>query len=334
MLSNITNPPSLEDVEEVEGVEAVSSLLTGIALFKPEGVGEPEPWSISAIDESFIEGGPPNLTELAPEYSRERDAWTAIIEDPSKTIVPEFLLQEGGGPTAGVVKPGQTLTVVDPTTGREADKTIVGLIENDFAFSGAYLSKPALRDLLGDRAAASRFYVETLEEPREAARVARLLQGRFVENGVEAESFIGILEQFLAANLQFLRLMEGYLALGLLVGIAGLGVVMVRAVRERRREVGVLRSLGFMVQQVRRAFVLESGFIAFEGILVGAALALVTASQLIATGEFGEDIVFNIPWLNILILTGGSLIASILATAWPAQEASKIPPAAALRIAD
>jgi len=41
-----------------------------------------------------------------------------------------------------------------------------------------------------------------------------------------------------------------------------------------------------------------------------------------------------IPWGNLAILTVGSLVASILATAWPAQEASKIPPAAALRIGD
>jgi ABC-type lipoprotein release transport system permease subunit len=63
-------------------------------------------------------------------------------------------------------------------------------------------------------------------------------------------------------------------------------------------------------------------------------LAIITASQLVATGEFGEDVKFMIPWGNLAILTVGSLVASILATAWPAQEASKIPPAAALRIGD
>jgi putative ABC transport system permease protein len=136
------------------------------------------------------------------------------------------------------------------------------------------------------------------------------------------------------ANLQFFQLMQGYLALGLVVGIAGLGVIMVRAVRERRRDVGVLRSLGFLVKQVRRAFVLESGFVALEGIVVGAVLAIITASQLVATGEFGEDIAFKIPWLDLGVLTVVALGASLLATAWPAHQASQIPPAAALRIAD
>ena len=334
MLSNDTNPPTVGDIESVDGVEEVASLTTGVALFQTDEVTVPEPWSMSAIDSTFVDGGPPNLTEFAPEFDTEDEAWAAVLEDPSMTIVPEFFLQEGGGPSSPLVELGDDVTVVHPTSGAKVERTIIGLVENDFAFSGAYVSKPSIREALGRDAATSRFYVETMEDAATSSEVAKALQGRFIENGVEAQTFVDLIEDFARINLQFLRLMEGYLALGLLVGIAGLGVVMVRAVRERRREVGVLRSLGFMVKQVRRAFVLESGFVALEGILVGAVLAIITASQLVGTGEFGEDVVFKVPWANLAVLTVGSLVASLLATAWPAQEASKIPPAAALRIAD
>jgi len=334
MTSNASNPPKVPAIEAIEGVEGVSSLLTGIALFQPETVDEPEPWTVSAMDETFIEGGPPNLTEFSDSFDSEEEAWRALLDDPSKTIVPEFFLQEGGGPAGRLVDVDTSLAFIDPLTGDRVERTIVGLVENDFAFSGAFLSKPSLRDTIGNRAPAARFYVETTEDPEQATAVARRIEGAFVKSGVEATTFRDMIEEFALVNLQFLRLMQGYLALGLVVGIAGLGVVMVRAVRERRREVGVLRSLGFLVKQVRRAFVLESGFVAFEGIVIGAALALVTASQLVATGEFGENLAFKVPWGNVLLLTSSSLIASILATAWPAQEASRIPPAAALRIAD
>ena len=335
MVSNDTNPPVSDEIAEVEGVESVSALATGFALFQPDDFDEPEPWQISAIDESFLNGGPPNLSEFSEDYDSEKAVWRAILEDPSKMIVPMFFLQEGGGgPPASIVELDDSVVVVDPVTGEEVERTIIGFNENDFAFSGAYVSKPSLRDAIGDRAATSRFYVESSENPQEADEVAARLQGRFVENGVRAQTFRSLIEDFARVNLQFLRLMQGYLALGLLVGIAGLGVVMVRAVRERRREVGVLRSLGFGVKQVRRAFVFESGFVALEGIMVGAVLAIITASQLVATGEFGEDVEFVIPWGNLAILTVGSLVASIFATAWPAQQASKIPPAAALRMGE
>jgi putative ABC transport system permease protein len=109
---------------------------------------------------------------------------------------------------------------------------------------------------------------------------------------------------------------------------------MVRAVRERRHAVGVLRSLGFQSRQVRMAFLLESGFIAIEGILVGTILALITSKQLVATGQFGKGVVFTIPWGQIGILVAIAFVASLIATVWPAQQASQIAPAVALRIAD
>ena len=223
--------------------------------------------------------------------------------------------------------------MVDPRTGEGEERTIVAVVENDWAFSGAYMNKASMREVLGALAAPNRYYIEVEEGANEDV-VARSLQGSFVENGLEADAIRTLIEDFLGANLQFFQLMQAYLALGLIVGIAGLGVVMIRAVRDRRREIGVLRALGFVPPQVRRAFVLESAFVAIEGIFIGAGLALVTSSQLVATVEFGEDIVFTIPWTDLIVVTAAALIASLLATAWPAQQASRIPPATALRIAD
>jgi putative ABC transport system permease protein len=194
-----------------------------------------------------------------------------------------------------------------------------------------FMGRPSVERLFSGRVAANRFYVVASES---LADVAGRMQGKLVRNGVEAQSFRSIIEQGQRLNLQFLQLMQGYLALGLVVGIAGLGVVMIRAVRERRREIGVLRALGFLAPMVRRAFVLESGFTAFEGIVVGSALALVTAAQLISNGDFGEGVLFQVPWADVVVLSSLSLVASLLATAWPAQQASRIPPAVALRVAE
>ncbi|MEA2451923.1 MAG: putative transport system permease protein [Actinomycetota bacterium] len=330
--SSDTNPPTESQLEALDGVENVASLRYGTILVNADGFDEPVPWTTSAIDQEFVDGGPPLLTEKLEGLS-EDEVWQELLSDPGTIVVPSFFLQTGGGPPASVVEMGDTIGVIDPVTGVEHDRRIIGEVENDFAFSGSYVSYGSIDELLGPKATASRFYIEVADDSNENA-VAKQLQGELVANGVEAESFRSRVEDFSQANLQFFRLMQSYLALGLLVGIAGLGVVMVRAVRERRRDVGVLRALGFMPKQVRRAFVLESGFVALQGILIGAVLALITASQLVATGEFGEDIAFDVPWIQLGLLTGIALVASLLATAWPAQEASKIPPAVALRIAD
>jgi putative ABC transport system permease protein len=129
-------------------------------------------------------------------------------------------------------------------------------------------------------------------------------------------------------------LMRSYLALGLVVGIAGIGVIMVRAVRERRRQVGVLRAIGFQASAVRAAFVVESAFVAVEGVLIGTLLALLCSWSITLTDAFGSGIAFRVPIISILALMGGTLLCALAATALPARSAARIRPAVALRLAD
>jgi putative ABC transport system permease protein len=331
--ASITNPPTRADLERQPGVSEVAELLAGFALWDAPTVDEPVAWQATGIDGKFVSGGPPPIAKRAEGYATDDDVWAAVLTDDAAIVIPEWFLQEGGGPAPDLVNDGDTVTMVDPITGVRAERKVVGTIDNDYAFSGAYMNKRSLVQVLGPTATPSRFYIK-VDSGENPDRVARELQGQFVSNGLDAQSFKALIEEFQGVNLQFFQLMQAYLALGLLVGIAGLGVVMVRAVRDRRRQVGVLRSLGFVPHQVRRAFMLESGFVAFEGIVVGAVLALITAAQLVATGEFGENVAFSIPALQLGILTVTALIASLIATVWPAQQASQIPPAVALRIAD
>ena len=330
-----SNPPTEEQLGRVEGVDKITSFVFGGARFTAEGEPEPSGWPVAGVDETFLQGGPPELEELAPGIKDDDAAWELVVSDPTKTIVPVFFLQEGGGgPPQPVAPLGSEIEFINPVTGASQKREIVAYSGNDVFFNGAYMAAEGVTEVMGDLVTRSRFLIGTDGDDRAAERLATELQGRFIANGVEAETFRSRIEDFQAGNLQFFRLMQGYLALGLLVGIAGIGVVMVRAVKERTREVGVLRSLGFMPKTVRRAFILESAFTAFEGILVGTGLALITAYQLVSTGEFGEGIEFVIPWTDITILVVVAVVASLLATAWPAQRASQIPPAVALRVAD
>jgi putative ABC transport system permease protein len=131
-----------------------------------------------------------------------------------------------------------------------------------------------------------------------------------------------------------MRLLQGYLGLGLIIGTAGLGVVMVRAVRERRRQVGMLRAMGFQARVVRRAFLLEAGFVATQGIAIGMGLGLVTAYQLLGSEVFDEPVPFRTPWLELVVLVAVPALAALAAAVVPAAQAARIRPAAALRTAE
>jgi putative ABC transport system permease protein len=329
-----SNPPTIEELESVEGVDTVAPLFPGQALFQPPGLDEPQAWPVTGASDELVEGGPPTLEERADGFASDAAVWDEMSSNPDAIIISNFFLQGGGGPPANLVEVGDTMAVVDPVTGSETERTVVGILASDSTFAGGYISEESARELFGDRAVASRFYLAASGSEAELRELGRSLQGDFLTNGVEADTFRELVDEQFNIQLQFFNLMQAYLALGLVVGIAGLGVVMVRSVRERRREIGVLRSLGFVSPKVRVAFLLESGFVALEGIVVGTALALVTASQLFANGDFGEGISFQVPWGNVLLLTGAALVASLIATAWPAQQASRVAPAVALRTAE
>jgi putative ABC transport system permease protein len=147
-------------------------------------------------------------------------------------------------------------------------------------------------------------------------------------------SFSAIMAESFTMTRQIFQLFQGYLALGLLVGIAGTAVVMIRAVRERRRQIGTLRALGFGRRTVGRSFAIETATVAVEGSLIGAALALVTLYDIVALSDSFGQMTFSIPYLQLSLLLAGTIAASLLATLWPTLAASRIRPAVALRMTD
>ena len=103
---------------------------------------------------------------------------------------------------------------------------------------------------------------------------------------------------------------------------------MVRAVRERRRNIGVLRALGFQSGTMQRAFLTESTFVALEGIVLGTALSIVTSYLLFKNDPELKacGVGFPMPWTSIAVLVAAAAVASVLATLWPARPATKIRP--------
>ena len=131
---------------------------------------------------------------------------------------------------------------------------------------------------------------------------------------------------------QIFQLFHGYLAMGLLVGIAGIAVVMIRAVRERRRQIGTLRALGFPARSVGRSFAIEAAYVAVQGTVIGVLLSLLTLYTIIARSDAMGDLDFSVPVLQLTVLLVATVGASLLATVAPALSATRIRPAVALRM--
>jgi putative ABC transport system permease protein len=143
-------------------------------------------------------------------------------------------------------------------------------------------------------------------------------------------------DRALGTTRAFMALSQGFIALGLVIGIGGLAVVMIRSVRERRRQIGMLRAMGFPAATVRGAFIVESAFVAARGLVVGGAVALLSTYLLVTRSDaMGADrLPFGAPWATLAGLLLATLAIAVVATLAPAVRASRIRPAVALRVSD
>lgn len=121
--------------------------------------------------------------------------------------------------------------------------------------------------------------------------------------------------------------------LSLLVLFAGLLVVslgIAAAVKERTREIGVFRAIGFRKRHVFKMILLEGVFISLGGGVLGY-MAGILLTRLLAPLLLGARPL--IPWRPELFLLALllALILGLLASFYPARQAAKLDPAEALR---
>ena len=122
------------------------------------------------------------------------------------------------------------------------------------------------------------------------------------------------------------------MGLGLLVGVVSLGVVSLRAVVERRQQIGVLRAIGYRRRMVQFSFITESSFVVLMGIAIGLGLGTIISWNIVQDiQEDFEAIQFSIPWIQISIIIAIAYVFSLATTFMPARQASRIYPAEALR---
>ena len=329
--SNPADPVGAAELESVAGVDTAVEVSWGVVPFAtdlvPDSLEEPERWPVTGIDGSFTsQGSAPELRDRAAEYPSDLAAFDAVAASDDLVIISQWFLDEDE--QVRDPAPGDTVGVVleDGTT-RELQ--VVGVAENDLTFAGAFVP----RGLVDGGLPATTWPRHYVSIGGDAEAVATALDGRFVEHGVEAETFRSIVQDEVRLQQGFFDLLSGYLALGLIIGVAGLGVVMVRAVRERRAQVGMLRSMGLPAPGVGRWFVTEAGFVALQGIGAGVVLGLLSSYQLLTrTSTFEIDLDFAVPITALSVIVLVPLIAAGVAAAVPAVRAARLRPSEALRL--
>jgi putative ABC transport system permease protein len=127
-------------------------------------------------------------------------------------------------------------------------------------------------------------------------------------------------------------ILQGFMGVGLLAGIAALGTLSTRAVVERRRQIGVLRALGFSARAVSAGLLVESAVVALLGAGLGVGVGLFVAQNTVAfLSRLNPELRFSVPWDQIALVVVVALGAALLMTVLPARTAARLTPAEALR---
>lgn len=316
-----------------------------------DGAGRPfETFVARGLDRPFLERTTFDFGAIAQGYGSERDVWDALATTPGLAVVDSLVVPRrdsfGFVPAEtdfrvtgffyddGVFEPFP-VTLRDPQTGATTRLTVIGVLSETAPFEmvGLSTSQATLERAFPGRFAPTIHYFD-LRPGADVDATVTDLEAAFVASGMEAESIEEVTAKAVEANVLINRLIQGFMGLGLIVGVAALGVISARAVVERRQQIGVLRAIGFRRGMVQATFLLESSFIALTSIVVGSGLGLLLAYEIVVDSRQNAswaNLELVVPWGSLAVIFSVVFAVALGATLAPALRASRIRPAEALR---
>jgi putative ABC transport system permease protein len=337
-------PQALVDAGSPDAAEQITNIGRVTLFTGREQVRQPNAddndWNaypVVAGDAAFFAATNAKLDARAEGYDSDREVFDAASTGTRFAIIDSADFNNYGWMPEVTVEDDTfepfELQFRDTVSGETRTVTVIGTLATklpgDF-ISGVYVNEALYTGVYGEPDY-QRTYAQLADgvNPKAAART---IESALVTQGVQAESIKQIIDDDNAQQRAFTRMFQGFMALGLFVGMAALGVIAFRSVVERRQQIGMLRAIGYQTGTVSLTFMLESGFIAMMGILSGVVGGVIVSRNLFTTGQFsGEGVEFMIPWTEVIGFVVIAFIVSLFMTWWPSRGAAKVPVADALR---
>ena len=212
---------------------------------------------------------------------------------------------------------------------RTVNVTVVGILRQSI-LNGVWVT-PATAARLGVTNAT--LYLLTVGSTVSTTHAAQLLKKAFFQWNIVVFDLKALIAQSINTTEGFIGLLEIFVGLGLAVGVAAMGIVALRAVVERRREIGMLRATGFTRRMVLSSFLLEYSFITVLGVAIGTILGLLIVYNLTTSSSASTVGVtqFAAPWLTVVEIVVVAYLLVLVAIAGPSVRAARLPPAEAVR---
>jgi putative ABC transport system permease protein len=332
------------DTSEIQSVGELISPSEGQQYARLPGDTEWHATNISGQDPGFLETSKLLFGQRAVGYESDEAIMTALETQPNLAIVDAGMLDGGddfGGGGDGFKLTSLTssdktfepvnIEVADPVTSQPRTLTVIGVLDSKISIMfGIFTNDTTLKALYPDAAYDQSFFLR-LSNADDAADMAKQVESSLLRNGVQSVSIKDQLEDGQRQSTGFLYIIQGFMGLGLVVGIAAIGVIAFRSVVERRQQIGVLRAIGYERGMVSLSFMIETAYVVGIGSLAGTLLGVLLSRNLFTSDEAASSADFLIPYNLILVILVATVAVSLLMTWVPSRQAARISPAEALR---
>jgi putative ABC transport system permease protein len=346
-------PDMKEALKDKKGVNAddftAVGTLTGLSVDakQMDTSRKPQTLFLQGVDGGYTKNVGYGFKTTVAEYGTADEVWTALRTEKDTAVISSDLAPSRSNFVGDQEPPiklsgfyGEDpalpddlyLQVEDPQSGKTRNLHVIGVLEDTAFFAPGVTSSRATVDDLAGSPLPVQSYQFRSKDGVDSVAIAKDLEKAFAQNGLQAVAIRKEIEDGSASQGLFNNLLMGFMGLGLLVGIAALGVIAARSVVERRQQIGMLRALGFQRGQVRLAFLIESSFVALIGIGLGVALGAALSVGIVDSFEEQiSGIRYTVPWSTLGVIVVLAYFASLLTTFLPASQASRVYPAEALR---
>ncbi|GAA4722704.1 putative ABC transport system permease protein [Promicromonospora umidemergens] len=308
-------PDTLGKVRRVDGVESASST----ALV-------PEPVYRSSLSDPDATGG---IATMAADQNLlgvvSGQVGSGVWLNPATERFPAVVLGSVAAERLGVTSPGTQVWLGG------THFTVVGILDPVALApeldSAALIGADVATDLFDFDGSPTTIYERSADEAVEDVRV--LLAPTIAPEApgeVEVSRPSDALAARTAANQAFTGLLLGLGSIALLVGGIGVANTMIISVLERRREIGLRRSLGATRRHILVQFLAEALLLSALGGLFGSAFG--AGATAIMAGINGWP--FALPPAAIVVAVTATLVIGAVAGLYPAVRAARTPPTAAL----
>jgi putative ABC transport system permease protein len=240
------------------------------------------------------------LREIMSELKMSDAEWQAFINDRQGAIVGKKLVTLYG------FTPGQRITLKSPIYNQEVEFIIRGVCtggdEKTMFFHNEYLNE-LVPEWARDKVSTLSILANTAEDvPRIAQTVDSMFANTDAPTKTESERDFAVSFQTMMGSMK--QFMYGIMAAITFSVLLVMGNTMAMTVRERTKEVGTLKAIGFKRGTITGLFLAEALLVA----TIGAAIGIGGATLLYRLVDFG----LIVPFFNSFVPTGQTLIAAFV----------------------